>query len=313
MSNAEREVVITPSGGLFPIRTVARLTGINPVTLRAWERRYKLIHPQRTPKGHRLYTEQDIERIQEVLKLLDQGISISQAKPLLDHTLSQALPAHAIDGGDVWQNYQEKMLSAIERFDERALDISYNDALSLYPVDLVNLRLTTPLLRLLGNRWKDRETGIAEEHFFSIFLRNKLGTRIHHMNQRSKGPQLLLACLPGEYHEIGLLFFALAAIDQGYRVLLLGANTPLEQLPDVLEKRACEAVVLSGLSKPARGLFDRDLLRLKQRIKVPVCIGGQTAAANREKIEQIGAVCLGGDIGPGLKMISEIISMRAFG
>ena len=307
MLNADQDTVTAQSGGLFPIRTVAKLTGINPVTLRAWERRYNLIRPQRTPKGHRLYTEQDIVRIKDVLKLLDQGISISQTKSLLDHASAQILPASVLDSGDVWQNYQEKMLQAIEGFDEQALDNSYNDALSLYPVDIINLRLTTPLLRMLGERWRERRTGIAEEHFFSVFLRNKLGTRIHHTNQRSNGPQLLLACLPGEYHEIGLLLFALAAVDQGYRVLLLGANTPLDQLPDVINKRACEAVVLSGLSRPMRGLFDSELPNLMKRIKVPVCVGGQTAAIHCEKIEKTGAVCMGEKIGPGLKLISEIL------
>ncbi len=310
MSNAEREVVTIPSSGMFPIRTVARLTGINPVTLRAWERRYNLISPQRTPKGHRLYTEQDIERIKEVLKLLDQGVSISQAKPLLDNASTKLSSVPVLVSFDVWQNYQEKMLRAIEDFDEIALHNIYNDALSLYPVDMVNLRLTTPLLRLLGDRWKKREAGIAEEHFFSNFLRNKLITRVHHMNQRSNGPQLLLACLPGEYHEIGLLLFALAAVDKGYRVLYFGANTPLGQLAEVLEKRDCDALILSGLSKPARGLFDKELFRLKQRVKVPVCVGGQAATIHRDRIEKTGAICIGGEVGPGLEMLTNILSMK---
>jgi len=73
------------AGSFLPIRTVANLTGINPVTLRAWERRHNLITPRRTPKGHRLYTEDDVELIKQVLDLLDQGIAISQVKPLLEH------------------------------------------------------------------------------------------------------------------------------------------------------------------------------------------------------------------------------------
>ena len=101
-------------GSLLPIRTVANLTGVNPVTLRAWERRYNLITPQRTPKGHRLYTEQDVELIKQVLDLLDQGISISQVKPLLGKPAEQAA---AVPGGDVWRNYQQNMLEAIESFD----------------------------------------------------------------------------------------------------------------------------------------------------------------------------------------------------
>ena len=215
-----------PAEGLLPIRTVSILTGVNSVTLRAWERRYGLITPQRTPKGHRLYTNQDVERINRIVELLNQGISVGHVKPLLDQMPGDVAAASATDESDNWKNQQDKMLDAIERFDEPVLDNIYNDALSLYPLDVVNQRLTTPLLRLFGERWKQRETGIAEEHFFTVYLRNKLGTRIHHMNQRGSGPMLLLACLPGELHETGLLFFALAAVSAGYRVLILGANTP---------------------------------------------------------------------------------------
>ena len=98
------------------------------------------------------------------------------------------------------------MLSAVEKFDEQVLDSTYNDALSLYPVDVVNQRLVTPLLRIIGEHWKERDTGIAEEHFFSVYLRNKLGARIHHLNQRSHGPLLILVNLiwPVELDE-GLL------------------------------------------------------------------------------------------------------------
>ncbi|MGB5261004.1 MAG: MerR family transcriptional regulator [Gammaproteobacteria bacterium] len=291
----------------MPIRTVADLTGVNPVTLRAWERRYQLITPQRTPKGHRLYTQDDVELIRHVLDLLDQGISISQVKPLLAQTPGQEQVSAVADAGEVWRVYQEKLLEAVENFDQHALDAIYNDALSLYPVDVVIQRLISPLLRTLGERWSKRESGIAEEHFFTVYLRNKLGTRIHHMNQRSHGPLLLLACLPGEFHEIGLLLFALATVNFGYRTLVLGANVPLEQLPGVLHKMSCAGVVLSGSSRPGRGVLDRDLPALVSRIQVPVFVGGKIAAKHQAKIEAAGAISLGESIGTGLRQISELL------
>jgi DNA-binding transcriptional MerR regulator len=295
-------------GSRLPIRTVANLTGINPVTLRAWERRYKLITPQRTPKGHRLYTQDDVELIKRVLDLLDQGISISQVKPLLEQVPSEHPAAPSAEAGDVWKNYQHKMLRAVENFDEPVLDNNYSDALSLYPVDVVNQRLITPLLRIIGERWKERDTGIAEEHFFTVYLRNKLGARIHHVNQRSSGPLLILACLPGEYHEIGLLLFALATVNFGYRVLILGSNTPLEQIPKVLQRRPCAGIVMSGAARPARGLLETDLPELVQTSAIPVFIGGRTAAKYRQKIEASGAICLGESIGSGLKLMSQLLN-----
>jgi DNA-binding transcriptional MerR regulator len=293
-------------GSFLPIRTVANLTGINPVTLRAWERRYGLITPQRTPKGHRLYTEDDVELIKQVLDLLDQGIAISQVKPLLEQSPVQQHGTAVAGTGDTWKDYQQKMLRAVERFDEHALDSAYNDALSLYPVDVVNQRLVSPLLRIFGERWKERDTGIAEEHFFSVYLRNKLGSRIHHLNQRSSGPLLLLACLPGEYHEIGLLLFALATVKFGYRVLVLGSNTPLKQLPKVLQQQSCAGIVLSGSARPARGLFDSELPELVKNCAVPVFVGGKTAVKYKQKIEAAGAICLGESISAGLKSMSQL-------
>lgn len=298
------EKSVTPSG-LLPIRTVASLTGVNPVTLRAWERRYNLVTPHRTPKGHRLYTRENVELIKQILDFLDQGLSISQVKPLLDQTPAEISAAPAAETGDAWRGYQQAILKAIEAFDERALDNIYNDALSLYPVDTVSQRLTTPVLRTLGEQWQDADTGIAQEHFFSVYLRNKLGARIHHVNQRTNGPLLLLACLPGEFHETGLLFFSLASANHGYRVLVLGANTPLQQLPAVLDKKNCAGIVLSSTYRPPRSVLDKELPDLVNRVSVPVFVGGGCASRARIKIEAAGAICLGETIGSGLKVVSK--------
>src|SRR5210317_1381381 len=302
----QAEKPIAP-GSMLPIRTVANLTGINPVTLRAWERRYNLITPQRTPKGHRLYTEDDVEFIRQVLELLDQGISISQVKPLLEQTPGQQKATSLAETGDVWKGYQQKMLHAVEIFDEHALDSTYDDALSLYPVDVVNQRLVSPLLSIIGEHWNKRETGSAEEHFFSVYLRNKLGARIHHLNQRSRGPLLILACLPGEYHEIGLLLFALATVNFGYRVLILGSNTPLDQLPKVLRQRSCAGIVLSGSARPSRGLFETELPELVKKSAIPVFVGGKSAAKHAKKVEAAGAICLGESISAGLRSMSQLL------
>jgi DNA-binding transcriptional MerR regulator/methylmalonyl-CoA mutase cobalamin-binding subunit len=308
MESSTEKLPQPPREGLLPIRTVSILTGVNPVTIRAWERRYGLITPQRTPKGHRLYTHQDVERIRQIVELLKQGISVGHVKPLLDLSPGDTSTEQATENEDIWKHYQDRMLDGIERFDEPAMDSCYNDALSLYPVDIVNQRLTTPLLRLLGERWTLREAGIAEEHFFSVYLRNKLGTRLHHMNLRSHGPMLLLACLPGELHEIGLLFFALAAVSNGYRVLILGANTPLQQIPLVIARKACAGIVLSSSAKPARGVIDSALPELAGRISTPVFIGGKAADSHRKALEASGIFCLGEDMRYGLQVVTDTLN-----
>jgi len=290
---------------------VASLTGVNPVTLRAWERRYGLIQPKRTEKGHRLYTREDIERIQRMLAYLNQGISISQVNPLLDRPANQALDNAPPRQDNGWGRYRAQLLKATEQFDEHTLDAAYNEALSLYPVNLVLQHLVTPLLRTLGERWKERPAGVAEEHFFSAYLRNKLGARIHHLNARGTGPMLLVACLPGELHEIGMLFFALAALSHGYRVLVLGTNLPLEQIPLVLERRSCDAVVLSGSNRPARGLLEKQLPALTRALRLPVFVGGTISTRHAEAIAAAGATPLGDVFQPAFRLLHDTLTQTA--
>ncbi len=296
------------ANGLYPIRTVSSLTGVNPITLRAWERRYNLIRPQRTAKGHRLYTQKDVERIQRAVTLLNQGISISQLKPLID----AAVPAPRLEAGDsdAWQHYRARMLNAIQRFDETALDTAYNDALSLYPAEPVTRHLVIPLQEHLGEHWQAHAAGIAEEHFFSVYLRNKIGTRLHHLNAQQRGPQLLISCLPGEHHEAGMLLFALTAVSHGYRTLTLGANLPLDQIAPVLLQRHCDAVVLSASTAPAGGLFDEQLPRLVESVEIPVFVGGRISEQHGEAIAAAGAIALGQAFPSALDRIAEQLAAR---
>lgn len=299
-----------PSGGLIPIRTVSSLTGVNPVTLRAWERRYGLIRPERTPKGHRLYTMEDVERIRRVLQLLQAGMSIGQVRQVLADGTTGSEGAAADETADIWSDYRRGMIEAIIRFDEAALDEQYNEALSLYPVDIVTARLLVPLLQDLGHRWERTRGGVAEEHFFSVYLRNKLGARLHHLGRGQTGPRLLLSCLPGEQHEVGILLFALAAMDRNYRVVVLGADTPLEELPEVVERAACDALVLAGSVVVPVKVVRQHLARLVESTPVPVYVGGRVTARFPAEIDQAGARALPEDIGLAVRTVDADLNPR---
>lgn len=291
---------------LFQISTVSAMTGVNAVTLRAWERRYGLLRPLRTDSGHRLYTEDDVERIRAILGLLDQGITISRVGPALD---PGAKPAGTTDNNDPgpWRRYRDSMLAAVAAFDEAKLEALYNETMSLYPVDVVTRRLLLPLLESLGERWSTEPGGIAEEHFFSVFLRNKLGGRFHHRNLQNNGPKLVAACLPGEQHEFGLLLFALAAHTRGYRLVLLGANMPLEELPHVVRRTGSAGIVLSGSATIDETALASGLKSLTADIAVPVFAGGSCAQRNRELISACGVTPIGDDLVAGLRDIARRI------
>jgi DNA-binding transcriptional MerR regulator len=300
-----------PDQGLVPIRTVSSLTGVNSVTLRAWERRYDLIKPVRTPKGHRLYTMADVSFINHVVTLLDNGMSIGQVRRVLDTDTSLHEPARDVGHGqdsDLWPHYQRQLLQAIAAFDDEVLNDLYTEILSLYPVDMVTRRLIVPLLRALGERWVEGTGSIAEEHFFSVFLRNKLGARFHHLSRAPQGPKLLAACLPGEQHEVGLLLFALAALDRDYAIVLLGSNTPLAELPAVVARAAIQAIVLAGSADTVT--FAEELRPLCQAVAIPVFIGGQVANRQADVINAAGAIPLEEDLGLALRRIDRMLDRR---
>lgn len=294
--------------GFFPIGTVSSLTGVNSVTLRAWERRYGLIKPTRTPSGHRLYSEGDIERIKLILQLLDEGIAISRVKDALRLAREDSAPASTAAH---WTTYQEKMLDGVFNFDEAALDNVYNEAMSLYPVDVVTRQLLLPLLEKLGQRWMQSGTGVAEEHFFSTFMRNKLGARFHHRNQQNiGGPLLIAACLPGEHHEFGLLLFSLAAHARGYRLILLGSDMPLGQLAEVAKRSHSDGIVLSGAVDMDPMQLNSKLQQLVTDSDIPVWVGGKTSEKFREEIESAGAQAIGFDLIVGLHAINKRLPVK---
>jgi DNA-binding transcriptional MerR regulator len=290
---------------LYPIGTVSERTGVNSVTLRAWERRYGLVQPRRTASGRRLYSEADVRLIEHVLEQLDSGLPISSVARQLRQGLDDA--SHI----DIWQDYRQSMIEAITRFDETVLDSIYSEAMSLYPVDIVTTRLIVPLLEELGNRWSNAvEGGVAEEHFFSVFMRNKFGARFHHRNAHNSGPVIVAACLPGEYHEFGLLLFALSAHARGYRLILLGADMPLHELPLVLDRTRGDCLVLSGSSTANCSELSMQLYGLIRSVSVPVFIGGEVADKCREVIEEPGGIALGPNLVSGVQHIRRILPVR---
>jgi DNA-binding transcriptional MerR regulator/methylmalonyl-CoA mutase cobalamin-binding subunit len=291
---------------LYPIGTVAGLTGVKPITLRAWERRYALISPQRTSSGHRRYSRDDIDRINRVLALLGRGMRIGQVKAELDAEGRRRQAVTASDD-DAWAQLRGRMTAAIIRFDEDALDACYSEALSLFSVDAVTDSLLGPLLVMLGERWQTGTGSVAEEHFFGFYLRNKLGARFHHRVRNTRGQRLLAACLPFEQHENGLLLLALALHERGYQMVVLGANMPLEELPAAARQARCDAVVLSGSMQPEPELLTLRLPRVVADAHVPIIVGGAASVRCHDAIQWAGAAPVGEDLTQGIRRIDQLL------
>ena len=304
--NAQADVVEHPNEKLYTIGTVSKLTGVGAITLRARERRYSLIRPVRKESGHRLFTRHHIDQINRITALTQQGMRISQIRPEM---LETETGNESAEEPDAWNEYLNSMISAVIDFDEDRLEEIYNEALSLYPIGIVTRKLLTPLLIELGLRWAEDEGSIAEEHFFAFYLRNKIGARYHHRARgRNRGPRLLLAGLPGEHHDIGLLLFALSAHEDGYQVIPLGANMPLRELDYVARKKQCLAILLSGAIEPSPKTLSKDLPKLVKSAGIPVLVGGLSSVYACDAINRAGAEALGRDLEHGLSRIREALS-----
>ena len=164
---------------LYPIRTVSELTGVNAITLRAWETRYGLIEPIRKESGHRMYRQSDINRVNEIVGLTARGIRVGQVKEFLDSKKPERnLTKNENPNQNRWQTGIDQMLGAVIQFDEDQLEEVYNEFVSLHSMDTVTVNLIEPILVDLGNRWARQQGTIAEEHFFGCYLRN--GSILHH-------------------------------------------------------------------------------------------------------------------------------------
>jgi len=174
-------------------------------------------------------------------------------------------------------------------------------------VDLVTKLLIIPLLKELGVRWANSEGSIAEEHYFGAYLRNKLGARFHHHSVNQNGPLLVAACLPGEQHEVGLMLFCLSAMNQGFRLIYLGADTPFSELKIPAERAEADAILLAGSVEPDAKIFSSALSELVNIVKVPVFIGGKASIQHTDEIKAAGATPLGTDISQAIRKIEETV------
>ncbi|WP_421333348.1 MerR family transcriptional regulator [Aeromonas sp. 603607] len=225
MSDLPQEVAPLADEGIYPIREVSRLTGINAVTLRAWQRRYGLVQPARTEKGHRLYSEQDIRQIGEILSWLERGVSIGQVKGLLSEPHAQPVSDH-------WQQTLEQFSQALLAFNQRKAEAELNDLLASYPFELVRSRVLQPLVEGLLGLWRERPDGELLQQVWLGWLHTRFA---RHLIEQEKGVPITLASW-GQVGPLDLIWAAYELIGQGYEVQLLGAVEPRHA--SLLEGRA---------------------------------------------------------------------------
>jgi MerR family transcriptional regulator, light-induced transcriptional regulator len=259
---------------------------VSPELLRAWEVRYGLLRPDRTAGGLRLFSEEDERRIHLMRRHIAAGLSASEAARLAKSGQESAPRGDSASFAEI----RTSLTHAVETLDEPMAQSALDELFRAFALPFALSEVILPFLHRLGERWAAAETSIAHEHFAS----NVIGGRLRALTAgwgNGLGPRAVLACPPGERHELGLLCFGLALREHGWRITYLGADTPLCEITDALGELLPTVVVLSAVN-PQRFLdASEEIGVLGSRVRV--CIGG--AGATSALAQPIGVELLGGD------------------
>jgi MerR family transcriptional regulator, light-induced transcriptional regulator len=269
------------------IGAVARRTGVAVATLRAWESRYGVLKPARTEGGHRLYAEDDVERVLAVLRLTSQGWSVAAAAASItaDRSPSRlglvatgpdaAATADSGDGGSAARDaaaagparggrgpdpatarFRDALGRAIHSFDGAAAETVLDESFARFGVAFTLEDVVMPVLRELGEGWEHDPALIASEHFATNTLRPRL-QRLLHVARSAAAPVCLAAAPAEEDHELGVLAAAAVAADQGFRVTYLGSRTPVAALERSAATLRPDVVLIGAINaKAARRFLD---------------------------------------------------------
>jgi MerR family transcriptional regulator, light-induced transcriptional regulator len=230
--------------GHLRIGELSRRVGVSTELLRAWEHRYSLLSPTRTAGGFRLYGDRDEQRVRRMLGHLASGVSAAEGArlTLAEHEEPHAQQAVATPALEV---LGARLREALDGFDDADAHAALDELLSTFAVETVLRDAVLPYLHELGLRWESGEVSIGQEHFASSLLRGRmLGLARGWGNGGS--PLALLACVPGDQHDLGLICFGLALRRHGWRIAYLGPDTPLAAIIETTRTLGPALVILTA-------------------------------------------------------------------
>ncbi len=237
---------LDPDAPLYNTAAVVQRTGLAPATFRAWERRYQLPRPFRTPTGQRLYSERDIAALRWLADQTRQGVAISRAVEILRSGGASVGPTDAPARNEQYlDELRFRLTDALLAFDTDRAETVLGEALALFPFEDACMELLVPLLVEVGERWHAGTLSVAEEHFVSSFVRTRLSALMAVYSHDGSGPLVFAGAVEGELHELGVLMLAVFLLRQGYQVRYLGPNLPAESLRGPIERLRPAAVLLS--------------------------------------------------------------------
>ena len=300
---------------LYNIGIVTRLTGISITTLHAWDRRYKFPGALRSPGGHRLYTEMDINRLRWVKSQVDSGLAPSRAIYALrsheEETHSVPIPKSVSNDLPLKippTQFQDTLFNALISHDSESADRLMGEVLAFYSPDELIINLIAPTMARLGEAWAVGSINVATEHFATNFIRHRLLMwMLTGPAARSKKP-VILACAPGEWHEGSLLMVGVLLRRRGWPILYLGQNVPIQSISDLTRDISPSAILFIAMqAESALNLINWPSLITQTSGQPPILLGGRAFIMNPGLLQQIPGIYLGNTIQDGIIKIESIL------
>jgi methanogenic corrinoid protein MtbC1 len=312
-------VSITPA---YNLKVVLKETGIAADTLRAWERRYGLPMPQRSPGGHRLYSQRDIETVRWLMKRQAEGLSISRAvdmwneqiasgrDPLADSVptaLASAALTLAPPADTTLDSLRSRWVEACLNFNESAAEQILNQAFSIFPVESVCIEVLQRGMSEIGDLWYENRVSVQQEHFASGLAVRRLDALLNASPSPTRNQTVIVGCPPNEWHTITPLLLALFLRRRGLNVLYLGANVPVSQFTETVKNARVHLVVLVAQQLISAATLQQTAFALSSQ-KIPVAFGGRIFNLISNIADPISGYYLGHDLNAALEEIELILS-----
>ena len=302
----------------YTIKVVSERSGVRSVTLRAWERRYDFLEPERLDNNYRLYSERDIEVVRWITNRLDDGLSISNAvreyKNLRENGIwPDALPSvippePSKKPGHPPGVYAKKLYDALTTRNETEAKKILESVQSMFDLKVIFFEILTPCLYEIGEAWYRGEIRIATEHYASAFIRGILLNLLQAFPIYSQAPVILVGCGPEEFHELASLMLAVLLRREGYQVEFLGQDLPVDDLVFYAEDTAADMIILSISSElSALPLYKMQAMLDALPKKPKLGFGGRYFNQNKKAREKVNGIFLGENLDAAIQNVHDLL------
>ncbi|MGB0910822.1 MAG: MerR family transcriptional regulator [Nitrospirales bacterium] len=276
---------------VYRIHRFSKLTGLSPHVIRAWEKRYDLVSPTRGENRYRQYTDEDVKFFRYLKAEVDGGQSIGALAELGREELLKRSRVASIEMHKIEAPAEQLVLELTKSIQSHSFDIferRLNGALAVIPFEESLQRFLYPLLERVGELWHEGKVSVAQEHYVSNLVRQKIFSAMNQLRSAENGPKIVVACPQNEVHEIGAMTVAYVCAARGCRVYYLGLRMPIDELADY-SAALQPSLILFSLTIPISDVDAKNLSHSLVTQLLPLCpvgIGGQGAIAHASLFEK---------------------------